>query len=71
LVRLEVEAVHVGQQDLDVRVPPEDGPQRPRDLTGSQSPGRDLIGEGLEQVEVPPVDDCDVDVVVAESERRP
>ena len=47
--------------DADVPVALEDRSQRIGDLAGRQCPGRDLVGERLEEVKVPPVDERDLD----------
>ena len=60
-MRLEVEVGNFGHQDADVAVALEDGPQRIGDLAGRQRAGRDLVGQRLEEVEVPPVDERDLD----------
>ena len=58
---LEVEAGDLGEQDAHVVVALEDRPERIRDLAGRQRPGRDLVGERLEEVEVAAVDQGDLD----------
>ena len=50
------------RQHADVLVAAEDRTQRRGDLPRGQRSGRDLVGERLEQVEVAPVDQRDLDV---------
>ena len=42
-------------------MPLEDRPERIGDLAGGERTGRDLVGERLEEVEVPPIDERDLD----------
>ena len=47
--------------DADVACPLEDRAQRIRDLAGRERAGRHLVGQRLEEVEVPPVDERHLD----------
>ena len=53
----QVEALDRGHLDGDVRVPPQDVPQRWRDLALGQDSGRQLVEQRLEEVVVPGVDE--------------
>ena len=66
LARLEVEARHLGEQHAHVAVAAEQHAKRIGDLSGRQRPGGDLVGQGLEQMEVAPVDERDVHRRVAQ-----
>jgi hypothetical protein len=57
LARLDVEVGDLGHQDTDILMALEDRPQRIGDLAGRQGAGRDLVGERLEEVKIPPVDE--------------
>ena len=61
LTRVEVEVGDLGQQDADVAVALEDRAERIGDLAGRERPGRDLVGERLEEMEVAAVDERDLD----------
>jgi hypothetical protein len=63
----EVEAGHLAQQDADVLVALEDRAKRRGDLAGRKCTCRDLIHERLEQMEVAPVDQRDLDRLVTQS----
>ena len=63
---LEVDADDLGQHHPHVLVALEDRAQRIGDLARRQRAGGDLVGERLEQVEVPPVDQGDLDRRAAE-----
>ena len=56
--------------DADVAVALEDRAQRIGDLAGRQRAGRHLVGERLEEVEVAPVDERDLDRRMPKPERR-
>ena len=58
---LQIEPGDLGDQHADVPVALEDRTQRIRDLAGGERAGRDLVGEWLEEVEVPPIDERHVD----------
>ena len=66
----EVEPGDLGHHHPDVAAPLEDGAQRIADLPGRESPGRHLVGQRLEEVEVAPVDERHVDRGAAELLRR-
>jgi hypothetical protein len=66
----EVEAGDLGQQHADVRVALEDRAQRVGDLGRGQRAGRHLVGQRLEEVEVAPVDERDLDIRPGEPQRR-
>ena len=70
LARVEVEVGDLGEHDAHVAVAREDRAQRIRDLARRERAGRHLVGQRLEQVEVAPVDERDVDVCSAQAERR-
>ena len=70
LARLQVEAGDLGHQDANVAVTLEDRPQRIGDLAGRERSGRDLVGERLEEVEVPSIDERDLDRRPPQPERR-
>ena len=70
LVRVEVEVGDLGEEDADVAVALEDRPQRIGDLARRERAGRHLIGERLEEVEVPPVDERHLDRRTPKRERR-
>jgi hypothetical protein len=61
LTGVEVEAGDLGQQDADVAGALEDGAERIGDLTGRKRPGRDLVRERLEEVEVAAIDERHLD----------
>ena len=61
LPRVEVEVLDLREQDADVAVALEDRAQRLGDLARRERTGRDLVGERLEEVEVAPVDERDLD----------
>ena len=61
LVRVEVEVGDLSQQHADVAVALEDRPERIGDLAGRERPGRDLVGERLEEMEVAAVDERHLD----------
>jgi hypothetical protein len=61
LTRIQVEVSYLGQKDADVAVALEDRSERIGDLTGRKRPGRDLVGERLEEMEVAAVDERDRD----------
>ena len=61
LTRVEVEVGDLGQQDADVAVALEDRAERIGDLAGRERPGRDLVGERLEEMEVAAVDERHLD----------
>ena len=44
---------------------PQDRPERRGDLPWAQGTGRDLVEQRLEEVEVPPIDEGEVDPLVA------
>jgi hypothetical protein len=52
LTRVEVEVGDLSQQDADVAVALEDRAQGIGDLARRERPGRDLVGERLEEMEV-------------------
>ena len=60
--RLEVERGDRREDDPDVRLFAQHVPQDRGDLPWGEDAGRDLEEEGLEQVVVAAVDQCDVDV---------
>ena len=66
LARVEIEPGHLGEQDLHVRVGFEDRPQRIGHLARGQGSGGDLVAQGLEEVEVAPVDERDLHVGAAQ-----
>ena len=66
----EVEVGDLGEQDAHVAVSREDRAQRIRDLARRQRPGRDLVGERLEEVEVAPVDERQLDRRIPEVNGR-
>ena len=57
----DVKARDLGHQHAHVAVAPEDGTERVSDLPGRQRAGRDLVREWLEEVEVAPIYDREVD----------
>ncbi len=59
---LEVDRARLRHQDADVARAPEDRAQRVCDFARRERPGRDLVGQGLEEVEVAAVDERDLDV---------
>jgi hypothetical protein len=61
LTRVEVEVGDLGSQHADVAVALEDRAERIRDLAGRERPGRDLVGERLEEMEIAAVDERDLD----------
>jgi hypothetical protein len=61
LARVEVEVGDLSQQHADVAVALEDRAERIGDLAGRERPGRDLVGERLEEMEVAAVDERDLD----------
>jgi hypothetical protein len=61
LTPFEIEVGDLGQQDVDVAVALEDSPKRIGDLAGRERPGRDLVGERLEEMEVAAVDERHLD----------
>src|SRR4051794_11193558 len=65
--RLEVEVRHLREHDADVAIALEDRAQRIRDVARCQRPGRDLVAQRLEEVEVAPVDQRDLDRSAPES----
>jgi hypothetical protein len=67
LARIEIEARHLGQHHLHVAIALEQRAQRIGDLAGRQRPGRDLVGEWLEEMEVAPVHERDVHGRTAQS----
>jgi hypothetical protein len=66
LTLVEIEVGDLGHQHADVAIALEDGAQRIGDLAGRERTGRDLVGERLEQMEIPPIDERDVDGCVSE-----
>ena len=62
LARVEIEPRHLGEQDPHVLIGLEDRPQRIGHLARGQGPGGDLVAQGLEEVEVAPVDERDLHV---------
>src|SRR5262249_7090487 len=66
----EVEAADLAHEHHDVPLTPEDVAQRLRDLARGEGARSDLVEQGLEQVEVPPVDERDVEVGPLERARR-
>ena len=66
----QVETRHVGHQHPDVLPAPEDPPQREADLGGGEGTGGHLVAEGLEHVEVPPIDQRHLDVGTAKAMHR-
>jgi hypothetical protein len=67
---LEIEGAGLGHHHAHVRRRLEQRPERIGDLAGRQCPGRDLVGERLEQVKVPPVDQRHIGVGVLQLLRR-
>src|SRR3954451_3906883 len=63
---LEIEARDLGHQHADVPAALEDRPQRIGDLARRESPGGDLVGQRLKEMEVAAVDQRDVDRCTAE-----
>jgi hypothetical protein len=61
LTRVEVEVGDLGQQNADVAVALEDRPEGISDLAGRKRPGRNLVRERLEEMEVAAVDERDLD----------
>ena len=59
--RGEVDTGHLGEDDAHVAPAAEDAPQRIADLGGREGARGHLVGQRLEQVEVAPVDQRDVD----------
>ncbi len=70
LTPIEVEVDDLGHQDTHVAVALEERPQWIGDLAGRQRTGRDLVRERLEEMEVPPVDERDVDRSAPELRHR-
>ena len=68
---VEIEVADLREQDADVGLALEDRPQRIRDLAGGQRTGRHLVGERLEEVEVAPVDERDLDRSPAQPGHHP
>ena len=58
---LEVEPGDLGEYNADVGPTMEDSPHRVADLRGRQCAGGNLVGQRLEQMEVAPVDQRDLD----------
>ncbi len=50
-------AVDLGQNDINIRLPPQHRPNRLRDIRGRQHRRGDLIEQGLEEMVVAPIDD--------------
>ena len=69
LARIQVDVAHLGHQDAHVVVALEDRPQRIGDFAGRQRAGRDLVGQRLEQVEIPAIDERDLHRCPAQPER--
>jgi hypothetical protein len=61
LTRVEVEVGDLSQQDAGVAVALEDGAERIGDLARRKRPGRDLVGERLEEMEVAAIDERDLE----------
>jgi hypothetical protein len=61
LAAFDVEAHHLGEQHANVALAPEDRAERICDLAGRQRAGCDLVRERLEEVEVAPVDEGQID----------
>jgi hypothetical protein len=61
LTRVEIEVGDLSQQDADVAVALEDRTEGIGDLAGRQRPGRHLVRERLEEMEVAAVDERDLD----------
>jgi hypothetical protein len=71
LTRVEVEVGDLGQQDADVAVALEDRAQGIGDLARRERPGRDLVGERLEEMEVAAVDERHLDRRTPQLRHRP
>ena len=71
LARVEVEVGDLGKQDADVAIALEDRAERIGDLAGRKRPGRDLVGERLEEMEVAAVDERDLDRRTPQPRDRP
>jgi hypothetical protein len=67
---VDVDGRRLGEPDLYVALPPEDPPDRRRDVAGRQPRRRDLIEQRLEDVVVAPVEQQDVDRRLRERARR-
>ena len=63
---LRVDVAHLGEQDLGVGLPAQDGAQGPGDVRVREIPRGHLVEERLEQVEVAPVQEGDPDGGVAQ-----
>lgn len=57
----EIELPYLAHQDASVPLPLEDPAQRNRNLVRREGASRGLVQERLEEVEVPPIDECHVD----------
>ena len=68
--RLEIEARHLAEHDVDVALPAQRLPERDGDLDRGERAGRDLVDERLEEKEVLPVDERHLDVGTAEPAGR-
>ena len=66
----DIEVGHRAQQHPDVPVAPEDPPEREADLGRGERPGRHLVAQRLEEVEVAAVDQRHLDVCPAEVMHR-
>lgn len=69
-VRGRVDRCGLAEKHFDVRLAPQDAPNRARDVARIQCRGRDLVKQGLEQVMVSAIDQRDPDRGVAERPRR-
>src|SRR5215204_7671167 len=61
LTRVEVEVGDLSQQHTDVAVALEDRAEGIGDFFGRERPGRDLVGQRLEEMEISAVDERDLD----------
>jgi hypothetical protein len=68
LAPVEIEVGDFGHQHADVAIALEDRAQRIGDLPRRESAGRHLVGERLEEMEVPPIDERDVDGGTSETQ---
>ena len=66
MLRVELEAGDLSQDDAGVALPFQDLTQWQRNLDRGERARRDLVDERLEEVEVAAVDQRDVDVVLAQ-----
>jgi hypothetical protein len=59
LAREPVDRFSLAENNFAVRLAPQDSPNRPCDITRIQCGGRNLVEQGLEQVMVSAIDQCD------------